>query len=116
MSTRRAEFSQHVARFVDILGLSDWRVHSKGAEPDANSLAETHIDYDQRLAHVHLNPEPEPDEDLEALAFHEVLHILLADLDDALDNRDKRTRKRQFSSREHGVIERLLKAYLGRSL
>ncbi len=90
------------------LGLGDWRVVISEKRPKTNA-AETIADYEARLASVRLGEDlgstPVTPDSMEALAVHELGHVLLREL--IVLCQDPATPADVINSAEHRVINTL---------
>ncbi len=91
------------------LGLTDWTFVYKIDRRDNDHYGYVTYSWDSRLATITLVPGK--DSDIEAIALHEVLHVLLADLLATVASRASDTHP-DVVREEHRVIERLM-AVLG---
>lgn len=107
-----AMFKAECFRWVDLLGLTDWRLHYCFEECD-NALATCNRDFEGRTATITLSTFLENIERHEAVetvkksARHEVLHLLLAELDWL--NGKRCVTGDIWAAAEHGVMRRLEK-------
>ena len=81
------KFAGYIAKWRRELNLMDWRI-VRGERPAKGMMAEVSITYPARLAQWRLGPhfcsDKVTDFTLEATAAHELLHVLLADLVNAI--------------------------------
>lgn len=86
----RAEFAKYVAHWQRELNLFDWRI-VPGTKPAHRAMADMSIQIGDRLAVWRLGKsfgsESVTSASLSATAFHEVCHVLLADLVSALESK-----------------------------
>lgn len=107
-----AMFKAECQKWIALLGLTDWRIHYEFEECE-NALATVNRDYEGRCATVTLStflervPRKESDETVRSSARHEVLHLLLGELDWL--NGKRCVTADIWSAAEHGVMRRLEK-------
>lgn len=105
-------FKKEARRWIDRLGLLDWRIDYQFEECH-QSLAECRRDYEGRCATLVLNPFQErvkrKDVDVKARARHEVMHLLMAEV--AWLNGKRCVTDDIWSAAEHCVIRRLEDAF-----
>lgn len=107
----KSQFASYIYKWQDVLNLHDWRVEA-GIKPATGAMADMSVDLSARLAVWRLGKsfgaEPVTDRTLNATACHEMLHVLLADLVAAVENK---AAPELVAAAEHRVIntlERLL--------
>lgn len=107
----RAEFAKYVAKWQRELNLMDWRF-VPGTKPAQGAMADMSIQIGARLAVWRLGKsfgsEEVTEQALEAAAFHESFHVLLADLTTAIETK---AAPEVIEAAEHRIIntvERLL--------
>lgn len=111
-----AIFKAECRRWVDRFGLTDWKLYYTFEEIEGG-LASVNRDWEGKCATVTLHPFQEriPKADVEASvkssARHEMLHLLLGELD-YLNGR-RAISNDIWSAAEHGVIRRLERALDG---
>ena len=92
-NTTRAEFAEFRAwcvLWVERFGLTDWCIAYRLDGESMGRLAGATLDAQARNATVYLansHSADEPEWDMEALALHEVLHVVVADLGDLARSR-----------------------------
>lgn len=109
MSTPTDRFKIACRKWQARFGLTDWAIVYKTAEKDAEHFGYVHYNWDSRRAIITLVKDA--DGDVEAIALHEMLHVLLADLLATVAQRASDTHP-DVGREEHRVIERLM-AVLG---
>lgn len=114
MKTERdeaAEFRSECERWQSVFGLTDWTLQFKveDATQGKNHEAETDFDCETRHATVTYNMGVEDALHPRDVAYHEILHLLFADmLLAAITARDESDPI--LGREEHKVIERMIKA------
>ena len=83
---QRELFEQHLINWQDQLGLVSWRINFSEKKPPRSASADVECFHPDRLASIRLGADlggtKVTSENLEALAIHELLHVLLAPLKD----------------------------------
>lgn len=111
-------FKNHVKYMQTFLGLSDWDIVAEATlDRTASTQAQCAVDPVARQATLTLNMwnvDDSSDANVANSATHEVLHVLLADLEwplrDAVkDREDADALLSRFESASHAVINRLLR-------
>ena len=107
----RVEFAKYVAHWQRELNLYDWRI-VQGTKPAPGAIADMSINIGARLAVWRLGrsfgAEQVTPANLEAAAFHEAFHVLLADLIAAVESK---AAPEIIEAAEHRIVntlERLL--------
>lgn len=105
------EFSNHVKKWAERLGMQDWDLMVTWC-PDkeiGEDSAACYPDVDARHAKITLNREPDKYavEDLDKLALHEVLHLVLADLAEFVIDYAPKSATKDADTKEHVIIQRL---------
>lgn len=107
-SVFKAECQKWIRRF----GLTDWKIHYHFEEVD-DGLAGINRDFEGKIARISLNPFQEnctkQDVNVKRSARHEVLHLLLGELD-YLNGR-RLISSNTWDAAEHTVIRRLEYAF-----
>lgn len=108
-----AEFKRHALKWAGKFGLKDWRINFKSEKQDDGRMATIHINGDARVAEIILRygKEKERDSSLERLALHEVLHLLLNDMAQAIARRASDMHDDALRE-EHKALERLIPVLL----
>lgn len=107
-----AMFKAECQRWVQALGLTDWRLHYEFDECD-KALATVNRDYEGRCATITLSTflenvhRHEAVETVKSSAKHEILHLLLGELDWL--NGKRIVSGDVWAAAEHGVMRRLEK-------
>lgn len=107
-------FIDYCKKYLDLFNLSDWKV-DYSHKNEKNAYASCDMDVDTRLATINLSinlgtlliePGQTVNDILNEFAFHEVCHILLADICEYSSSSS-------IHKDEHSLINRLSKAFLG---
>ena len=77
---RLKEFESRVEHWRDLLGITSFDLSVEQGTLDDGTLADVTRDVDSRSCAVRLHEPPEGNDDLDSLARHEMIHVLLADL------------------------------------
>lgn len=106
------KFSQYVAKWQTNLGLIGWYLSVKWEkDEETDALAYVRAGAKGRVATVYLckdwGDHPVTDENLEETAFHELMHIVLADLTSAAEKHAPRSMYNTIQGMEHNVIRTL---------
>lgn len=104
-------FAGYIKKWQRLLNLDDWRIH-KGRGHARGAMADMQIDAGARLATwrlgKHFGTEPVTEQTLEATAVHELLHVLLADLESAFEGKAAPEIVEAAGHRVINTLERLL--------
>ncbi len=73
-------FKKSIYKWLDYFGLKKWDVSLFYEEYDMESNANIVWNYSNKIVSFYLNPNLDKDEDIDKLAFHEVVELLLAKL------------------------------------
>lgn len=112
-----AIFKAECQKWVNVFGLRDWKMYYHFEEID-NALGGINRDYEGKTARVSLHPfqcrvpRSEVIESVKRTALHEILHLLLGELDWLRSSRV--LTEQVWNAAEHGVIRRLEAALLER--
>lgn len=77
---RLKEFEKHVEHWRERLGVTSFDVYVEPGTLDDGTLADVARCVDSRSCLIRLHAPPEGAEDLDSLAKHEMIHVLLGDL------------------------------------
>lgn len=114
----REAFVLYLKHWQERLGLIDWRIVVSAKPAAKTDMAAIHgMDYEARLAPVRLGPDfgglPVTDESIEALAVHELGHVMLKEL--IVLCRDPKVPDDVIYAAEHRVINAYTHALTGRN-
>jgi hypothetical protein len=117
-----ATFKETIVKWMRTFGLTDWQLETQHKEiPDHESgsaaCAITNFDISARSVLFTLNTtwlRPAPSLEIEAVAFHEVVHLLLAPLTSEATNRY--TTHDVLESIEESIVVRLENAFMSTTL
>jgi hypothetical protein len=108
----REIFWQHVLAWQVTLGLDSWRFHLSDKRPPRSAAADVECFHPDRMAKFRLGDDlgatKVTSENLEALAFHEVNHVLLAPL---VDQEASGLEDDALLAAEHQIIHTLQKLF-----
>lgn len=122
-ATKKRAFRKAVDEWIDNFGLKEWHLEVQGVEyppeNDGESVVESFafcsIHVPLRSAIISANAEwlmHANTEVIKQVAFHEVCHLLLADLADLTSARSNQATRR-LEATEHAIIRRLENALFG---
>ena len=77
---RLKRFEKHVEYWRDRLGIDSFDLYVEQGALDDGTLADVTRDVDSRSCLIRLHEPPDGDDHLSALAKHEMIHVLVADL------------------------------------
>lgn len=104
------KFKREVSGWITVFGLYDWSIHIK-MDAVEDVIAACFINRTGRIACIVLNKhqeEPLTHVQIEKSAFHEVLEILLADIEYlAMDNIPEEEKKMLLQVERHRIIRRM---------
>ena len=105
-----AEFDRYIAKWQIYLNLRDWRIE-RGARPAKDAMASVEFNSEARLAVYRLgdfgSTKITP-HSLESTALHELLHVFLRDLVEAVRFRARADELEAIEHRAINVLEHLL--------
>lgn len=109
-----ATFKKQVAKWQGNLGLVGWRILVEWEKEDNNARAITRLNPKSHQAHITLIREQQDAETVkefedysDELAFHEVCHVLLADIVTLTENNTRPDMYDTIQSQEHAIIRTL---------
>jgi hypothetical protein len=106
----REKFEQFLMNWQEVLGLVSWRINLSKKRPTGDNAADVECFQPDRMARVRLADDlggsVTTDENLEAYAVHELLHVLLVPL---VDQEASGLEGEALSAYEHVVINTLQK-------
>lgn len=109
-----AIFKAECQRWIKIFGLTEWKIHYH-FEDVPDGLAGINRDFEGKIARISLNPfqerVPKREVNVRSSARHEILHLLLGELDWMEGRRN--ISANSWAAAEHGVIRRLEAAFDG---
>ena len=98
------QFREYVRYFIDMFGLYDWHVYTKKVKRAPDYLAGVYVNVDDRIATIYIAKRWKlPAASEKELALHEVLEILISDLEET----PKRISKKMKRRLAHAVIYRV---------
>lgn len=110
-----ARFEELARDYMAKLGVVDWDVGFTTMKDDSGDMACVEYMYSARAARIAIDTGFDADEDdVRVSALHEVLHLLFADLREAVEPylpKDDEALTRRLSSLEHSVINRIIRAW-----
>lgn len=106
------EFAEHVKKWLERFGMVDWDLSVSWGPDDevGKDSAACYYDIDARHAKITLNRDPSASfkNELEVLALHEVLHLVLADLSEFASEYAPKNMAKDATTKEHAIIQRLI--------
>ena len=111
-------FKLEAMKWRDRFGLTDWRIFFHHEDDDGSdaAFAWMQCDYGARSANIGLSRDwvgnEVTDDGVRRVAFHEIMHLLLADL--VILGQERWSVEGVYSSAEHSVIRRLEEFFYGK--
>lgn len=106
------QFKRTSEKWLKLFGLSNWEVYFNWEAMDEGTMATAHYDMPNKVAFLtfcktwDINDIPLTPEEIKATAFHEVCHILFADLHLLAESRYVQNGT-VFDEKIHDIIKRL---------
>lgn len=102
---RLKKFEKLVEEHRQAFAINDFDIIVEPGNLEDGTLADVTRDVDARSCLIRLHPPPEGDEDLDSVAKHEVIHILISDLAALAHSRE--ARHEDISRAEESLVVRL---------
>lgn len=104
------QFKKYVLKYIKLYGLLDWELDINHDTEYEGYDGATWVNYEAKHARIHLGSEVAT-VDMELIAYHEVLELLLYPLREVPECIHERE---DYQTREvHSIIQRLLNVHLG---